>query len=100
MAHPSVLEELLRRYEALHRSREEPQEPGPDAAEVLRRIEDVSYTLCVSTGTRDVAAALVAAREQVRHGTNRQAVPPSAKVLSAVTPHGPEHPVPSEAVSA
>ncbi|MDG9687601.1 DUF5133 domain-containing protein [Streptomyces sp. DH18] len=60
MAHPAVLEELLRRYDDLKAER------GKDAGEMIRRLEDVSYTLCVTTGTRDIASALVAAREQLR----------------------------------
>ncbi|MER7698026.1 MULTISPECIES: DUF5133 domain-containing protein [unclassified Streptomyces] len=60
MAHPAVLEELLRRYDELKAGR------GKDAREVTRRLEDVSYTLCVTTGTRDIASALVAARGQLR----------------------------------
>ncbi|MFH9118593.1 DUF5133 domain-containing protein [Streptomyces globisporus] len=59
MAHPEVLEELLRRYDELQAER------GKGAGEE-RRLEDVSYTLCVTTGTRDIASALVAAREQLR----------------------------------
>ncbi|MFH8755826.1 DUF5133 domain-containing protein [Streptomyces atroolivaceus] len=42
---------------------------GEDAGDVLRRIEDVSCTLCVSNGTRDVTAALVAVREPARGET-------------------------------
>ncbi|WP_432149875.1 DUF5133 domain-containing protein [Streptomyces sp. bgisy029] len=60
MAHPAVLEELLRRYEELR------AQHGQGVDGVARRLEDVSYTLCVSTGTREIAAALVAAREQLR----------------------------------
>ncbi|MFE1138581.1 DUF5133 domain-containing protein, partial [Streptomyces mutabilis] len=33
--------------------------------EARRRMEDVIYTLCVSTRTRDVDAALVAARHRL-----------------------------------
>ncbi|MEW1613700.1 MULTISPECIES: DUF5133 domain-containing protein [unclassified Streptomyces] len=61
MAHPAVLEELLRRYEEIRTQHAE----GGDGAS-RRSLEDVSYTLCVSTGTRDVAAAITAAREQLR----------------------------------
>jgi hypothetical protein len=32
---------------------------------VRQRMEDVAYTLCVSTGTCDVDAALIAARHQL-----------------------------------
>ncbi len=60
MAHPAVLEELLRRYDELKAER------GKDAGEVTRCLEDVSYTLCVTTGTRDIGSALAAAREQLR----------------------------------
>ncbi|MFF6909661.1 DUF5133 domain-containing protein [Streptomyces sp. NPDC012389] len=60
MAHPAVLEELLRRYEELR------AQHGQGGDGVARRLEDVSYTLCVSTGTREIAAALAAAREQLR----------------------------------
>ncbi|CAM3054200.1 MULTISPECIES: DUF5133 domain-containing protein [Streptomyces] len=54
MAHPETLRELLTRYEAL-RSR-----PGRG-----RELDDVSYTLCVSTATRDIRDALRAAQAHV-----------------------------------
>ncbi|MFD4632759.1 DUF5133 domain-containing protein [Streptomyces sp. NPDC058284] len=38
----------------------------PDNHEVRRRIENVTYTLCVSTGTRDIQSALAVAREKLR----------------------------------
>lgn len=57
MAHPVVLRDLIDRYEAL---RVLQAENGGD--EVRRRMDDLAYTLCVSTGTRDIGAALVAAR--------------------------------------
>ncbi|MDX2642302.1 DUF5133 domain-containing protein [Streptomyces sp. PA03-1a] len=55
LAHPAVLNDLVDRYETLRML---------DAGdpEVRRRMADVSYTLCVATGTRDVATALIAAR--------------------------------------
>ncbi|GGY86720.1 DUF5133 domain-containing protein [Streptomyces nitrosporeus] len=62
-AHPAVLEELLRRYDELRAKHAE------DHDEVRRRLEDVCYTLCVSTGTRDIAKAIDAAREQVRRSS-------------------------------
>ncbi|MEU9292222.1 DUF5133 domain-containing protein [Streptomyces sp. NPDC048266] len=57
MAHPTVLRDLVERYETLLRA-----EDGSDRA---RRLEDVTYTLCVTTGTRDIDAALAAARRQL-----------------------------------
>ncbi|MDX3098059.1 DUF5133 domain-containing protein [Streptomyces sp. ME01-24h] len=55
LAHPAVLDDLVDRYETLKLL--DPADP-----EVGRRMADVSYTLCVATGTKDVDAALIAAR--------------------------------------
>lgn len=60
MAHPAVLRNLLEQYDALRVLHAE--EGG---AEVRRRMDDLAYTLCVSTGTRDIDAALIAARHQL-----------------------------------
>ncbi|MDX3458186.1 DUF5133 domain-containing protein [Streptomyces sp. ME02-8801-2C] len=60
MAHPTVLADLLERYEIL-RARHDQE----NSAQSLQRLNDVSYTLCVATGTRDIAAALKAARHRV-----------------------------------
>ncbi|MFD0141562.1 MULTISPECIES: DUF5133 domain-containing protein [unclassified Streptomyces] len=57
MAHPAVLSNLIEQYETLRVLHAE-----NGGAEVRRRLDDVAYTLCVSTGTRDVDAALIAAR--------------------------------------
>ncbi|MGI5347610.1 DUF5133 domain-containing protein [Streptomyces sp. CA-250714] len=54
MAHPDTLRKLLDRYEAL-RAR-----PGHQ-----QELDDVSYTLCVSTGTRDIRDAIRAARAHI-----------------------------------
>jgi hypothetical protein len=61
MAHPTVLADLLKQYETL-RARHDKE----DNAQVRRCLNDVSYTLCVATGTRDIEAALTAARHQLR----------------------------------
>ncbi|MEV8564942.1 DUF5133 domain-containing protein [Streptomyces sp. NPDC051322] len=58
MAHPAVLENLLDQYEALHADH-------GDTDDARRRMEDVIYTLCVSTGTRDIGPALAAARRRL-----------------------------------
>ncbi|MFC8715050.1 MULTISPECIES: DUF5133 domain-containing protein [unclassified Streptomyces] len=60
LAHPVVLKNLIEQYETLRALH---AEDGTE--EVRRRMEDVTYTLCVSTGTRDIDAALVAARHRL-----------------------------------
>ncbi|MFF2364563.1 DUF5133 domain-containing protein [Streptomyces sp. NPDC058122] len=60
MAHPAVLTRLIEQYEALRTLQAEKSSP-----EGRRRMDDVTYTLCVSTGTRDIDTALVAARHQL-----------------------------------
>ncbi|WP_046495794.1 DUF5133 domain-containing protein [Streptomyces odonnellii] len=60
MAHPAVLRGLIDQYETLSALHAETS--GPEAR---RRMDDVSYTLCVSTGTRDIGAALAVARHQL-----------------------------------
>ncbi|MFI2427211.1 DUF5133 domain-containing protein [Streptomyces sp. NPDC018955] len=53
--HPTVLRRLVEEYEALTAARGGPAGPDP-------RTADLAYTLCVTTGTRDVRHALVTAR--------------------------------------
>lgn len=60
MAHPAVLRELVQRYEALLAGR-----TAATRQERQRELDDVSYTLCVSTGTRSVEEALALARERI-----------------------------------
>ncbi|GAA4689459.1 hypothetical protein GCM10023324_50390 [Streptomyces youssoufiensis] len=60
MAHPAVLQRLVEQYEALRTLH---AEAGDEAAR--QRMDDVAYTLCVSTGTRDVDTALITARYQL-----------------------------------
>ncbi|PWI10520.1 DUF5133 domain-containing protein [Streptomyces sp. NWU339] len=60
MAHPAVLRNLIEQHDALRILHAEDGSP-----EARRRMDDVAYTLCVSTGTRDIDAALVAARHQL-----------------------------------
>ncbi|MEU6934685.1 DUF5133 domain-containing protein [Streptomyces sp. NPDC046374] len=60
MAHPVVLRSLIEQYETLQALQ---AEKGGD--EVRRRMDDLAYTLCVSTGTRDVDTALIAARHRL-----------------------------------
>ncbi|MEV6653457.1 DUF5133 domain-containing protein [Streptomyces sp. NPDC051219] len=60
MAHPLVLRNLVDRYKALRKLHAEQR-----TAESRRELEDVTYTLCVSTGTRTAEAALAAAEAQL-----------------------------------
>ncbi len=60
MAHPAVLTNLIEQYETLAMLHAE-----QGTKEARQRMEDVVYTLCVSTGTRDVDAALVTARRHL-----------------------------------
>lgn len=57
MAHPVVLRRLVEQYEALALLHAE-----QGTHEARQRMDDVAYTLCVATGTREVEAALAAAR--------------------------------------
>ncbi|GAA2917988.1 hypothetical protein GCM10010518_00590 [Kitasatospora cinereorecta] len=75
MAHPATLRNLVKRYEALRSLHVRLGTP-----ESVRHLEDVSYTLCVTTGTRTVPDALSAAEAQLR------AVPSAGSVMSAGTP--------------
>lgn len=60
MSHPAVLADLIAQYEALHALHAEDGSP-----EAQQRLDDIAYTLCITTGTRDVNAALAAARHQL-----------------------------------
>ncbi|MFI9150232.1 DUF5133 domain-containing protein [Streptomyces sp. NPDC053367] len=60
MAHPAVLKNLIEQYETLRILHAEDGSPG-----VRQRMDDVAYTLCVATGTRDIDAALIAARHRL-----------------------------------
>jgi hypothetical protein len=63
MPHPVVLRGLVDEYEAVARC-----EPADDTGAPGPRTRDLAYTLCVSTGTRDVALALEAARRWLAAG--------------------------------
>jgi hypothetical protein len=60
MAHPTVLNGLVEEYAALAALG---ADHGDDQAR--RRLDDVTYTLCVATGTRDIDNALAAARHRL-----------------------------------
>lgn len=60
MAHPAVLRNLIEQYDVLRMLHAEEGSP-----EVRRRMDDIAYSLCVATGTRDIDAALIAARHRL-----------------------------------
>ncbi|MEU5796023.1 DUF5133 domain-containing protein [Streptomyces sp. SUK 48] len=60
MAHPAVLKDLITQYETLTLLGAEESTPGTQ-----QRLADISYTLCVATGTRDVDMALIAAHHRL-----------------------------------
>jgi hypothetical protein len=84
MAHPTVLRTLVERYEALRARIEELNPADQDghegdagvAASLAQQLQDTVYTLCVSTGTREIGPALAAAREHMERFTyaGREAV--------------------------
>jgi hypothetical protein len=59
MANPTVLRTLVERYETLHGLTEDTEDADPH---VRQQLQDTVYTLCVSTGTREIGPALAAAR--------------------------------------
>jgi len=62
MAHPTVLRNLVERYETLRAAVET---EGPTDPETKEQLRDTTYTLCVSTGTREIGSALATAREHI-----------------------------------
>lgn len=60
MAHPAVLRKLIEQYDTLHILQGESGD-----AEAQQRMDDIAYTLCVSTGTRDIDSACLASRHQL-----------------------------------
>lgn len=71
-AHPTVLRHLLTEYEALRDS----EQHSPEAR---RHLEDLSYTLCIVTGTRDIDSAVSAARRDLSGDCSHEgpSTPPS-----------------------
>ncbi|GAA2594176.1 DUF5133 domain-containing protein [Streptomyces lienomycini] len=73
MPHPAVLRGLLEEYEAAAVN-----EPADAAGEPGPRTRDLAYTLCVSTGTRDVRRALESARRHLADAPVPEPVPGGA----------------------
>jgi hypothetical protein len=60
MPHPATLRKLVEEYQALTAS-----ESADGVTKPGQRAQDLAYTLCVSTGTRDVQQALEYARRRL-----------------------------------
>ncbi|GAP47703.1 DUF5133 domain-containing protein [Streptomyces azureus] len=58
MPHPAVLRRLVNEYEVLSAAVAASEQADPST-----RLHDLAYTLCVSTGTRDVERALEVAHQ-------------------------------------
>ncbi|MEU9212986.1 DUF5133 domain-containing protein [Streptomyces sp. NPDC048415] len=68
LAHLSLLRELVERCETLRG-----RLASDGSAETARQLDDVTYTLCVLTGTRRLETALHVARDQLAeamHGSS------------------------------
>ncbi len=61
--HPTLLAELVETYETLRARHADDRDP-----QTRRLMNDAAYTLCVTTGTRDVDTALIIARRQLADG--------------------------------
>ncbi|MBA9043277.1 MULTISPECIES: DUF5133 domain-containing protein [Streptomyces] len=77
---PARLHELVTHYEALL-AEEDPGSGAPDP-----RLADLAYTLCVSTGTRDITHALKAARAYLATSDSIAPVAPVNCVLPPASP--------------
>ena len=83
MAHPTVLRNLVERYETLSalggRRDADAAADGGECVDpgVRRQLLDTIYTLCVSTGTREIGPALAAARAHIERHTFKESVAPA-----------------------
>ncbi|MFE9675698.1 DUF5133 domain-containing protein [Streptomyces sp. NPDC006259] len=79
MPHPAVLRTLVAEYEAATAT-------GSTAADT--RAQDLAYTLCVSTGTREVTQALEVARSWLTAAAEADA--PTRRTIDAPTRRTPD----------
>ncbi|WP_395576381.1 DUF5133 domain-containing protein [Streptomyces sp. BK79] len=75
MPHPAVLRGLVEEYEAAAA-----RETADGTGVPCPRTRDLAYTLCVSTGTRDVRQALAAARHHLAATPARVPAPAAGPV--------------------
>jgi hypothetical protein len=72
MANSAELRELIEQYDAARRA----HEAGGEQA--WQRMGEAASTLCATTGTRHIAAAVSAARRQLAAGQTRDTTPVAA----------------------
>ncbi|MFI6194112.1 DUF5133 domain-containing protein [Streptomyces phaeochromogenes] len=85
MPHPATLRRLVDEYEALI----VPEDEGGAVAKPDQRAQDLAYTLCVSTGTRDVRRALERARIHLAAVRRPVASVASAEPVAPLAPRPP-----------
>ncbi|MCQ9133200.1 DUF5133 domain-containing protein [Streptomyces hilarionis] len=87
MPHPAVLRTLVDEYEALS---------ATGTAEARAQERDLAYTLCVSTGTREVDDALRTARRwlEAASASDTEARPQATVVRARTTVTGPQTTLP------
>ncbi|MET9683789.1 DUF5133 domain-containing protein [Streptomyces coeruleorubidus] len=81
--HPAVLRRLVDEYEALSAA-----VAASEPADLSTRERDLAYTLCVSTGTRDVERALEVAHQWLATAPApvRETTPPTVTQRRMATP--------------
>ncbi|MER7407565.1 DUF5133 domain-containing protein [Streptomyces sp. NPDC000070] len=81
--HPAVLRRLVDEYEALSAV-----VAASEPADMSARVRDLAYTLCVSTGTRDVERALEVAHQWLATAPapGRETAPPTVLERRMPTP--------------
>ncbi|MFF6999676.1 DUF5133 domain-containing protein [Streptomyces sp. NPDC008313] len=80
LPHPVTLRALVEEYEAL--AARQATDATDGTGEAGRQAQDLAYTLCVSTGTRDVEAALATARRLLAATADEEAHGPRAVTVS------------------
>ncbi|RII17933.1 hypothetical protein DSC45_13595 [Streptomyces sp. YIM 130001] len=73
LAATTVLRRLVEQYETLQQRKPDSANPSAD-----QQLDDVTYTLCVITGTREVEAALAIARRALAVVDGQMEDPPTA----------------------
>ncbi|MGW2477720.1 DUF5133 domain-containing protein [Streptomyces sp. NPDC001665] len=84
MPHPDVVRSLLERYHEVQLRYSE-----AFSEELRRQLEDVSYTLCVSTATRTVPDALAVADTVLRQALDAAPEPAEGGLRDESGPHEP-----------